>query len=123
MTDTKSAEQLAGEVKAAFDTRHDQVKAIADDAAQRVEQLRQRGQQRVRNGPVPAADPGSVQRLLQRGLLQQLHIELRGQAQAHTAQAHAARMHAAHFDRFAVMAGHRGTRAQAEGLTLRHLRR
>jgi hypothetical protein len=32
MTDTKSAEQLAGEVKAAFDTRHDQVKAIAEEA-------------------------------------------------------------------------------------------
>ena len=43
MTDTKSAEQLAGEVKAAFDaqqqavkkdfdTRHDEVKALAEEA-------------------------------------------------------------------------------------------
>ena len=42
MTDTKSAEQLAGEVKAAFDaqqqavkkdfdTRHDEVKALAEE--------------------------------------------------------------------------------------------
>ena len=32
MTDTKTAEQLAGEVKAAFDVRHDQVKALAEEA-------------------------------------------------------------------------------------------
>ena len=32
MTETKSADQLAQEVKAAFDTRHDQVKAIAEEA-------------------------------------------------------------------------------------------
>ena len=32
MTDTKTAEQLAGEVKAAFDARHDQVKALAEEA-------------------------------------------------------------------------------------------
>ncbi|MCZ8192987.1 phage major capsid protein [Brevundimonas sp.] len=32
MTDTKTAEQLAGEVKAAFDAKHDQVKALAEEA-------------------------------------------------------------------------------------------
>lgn len=32
MTEPKTAEQLAGEVKAAFDTRHDQVKALAEEA-------------------------------------------------------------------------------------------
>lgn len=32
MSETKSADQLAQEVKAAFDTRHDQVKAIAEEA-------------------------------------------------------------------------------------------
>ena len=32
MTETKSADQLAQEVKAAFDTRHDQVRAIAEEA-------------------------------------------------------------------------------------------
>lgn len=32
MTDTKTAEQLAGEVKAAFDAKHDQVKALAQEA-------------------------------------------------------------------------------------------
>ena len=32
MTDNKTAEQLAGEVKAAFDAKHDQVKALAEEA-------------------------------------------------------------------------------------------
>ena len=32
MTDTKTAEQLAGELKAAFDAKHDQVKALAEEA-------------------------------------------------------------------------------------------
>jgi len=32
MTEPKTAEQLAGEVKAAFDARHDQVKALAEEA-------------------------------------------------------------------------------------------
>ncbi|WP_417229687.1 phage major capsid protein [Brevundimonas sp.] len=32
MTDTKTAEQLAGEVKAAFDAKHDQVKGLAEEA-------------------------------------------------------------------------------------------
>lgn len=32
MTDTKTAEQLAGEVKAAFEAKHDQVKALAEEA-------------------------------------------------------------------------------------------
>ena len=32
MTEPKTAEQLAGEVKAAFDAKVDQVKAIADEA-------------------------------------------------------------------------------------------
>ena len=32
MTNTKTAEQLAGEVKAAFDAKHDQVKALAEEA-------------------------------------------------------------------------------------------
>ena len=56
MTDTKSAEQLAGEVKAAFDaqqqavkkdfdTRHDEVKALAEEALGKV---------------VPEADPAEV---------------------------------------------------------------
>lgn len=32
MSDAKTAEQLAGEVKAAFDAKHDQVKALAEEA-------------------------------------------------------------------------------------------
>ena len=68
MTDTKSAEQLAGEVKAAFDaqqqavkkdfdTRHDEVKALAEEALGKAAKLHFRTTAKVLGKPASGHPP------------------------------------------------------------------